>query len=79
MYLVVIGLILVLMKWQEYGPVANWSWWWVLSPFAGAAVWWIWADWSGYTKRKAVERENAMKQKRIDRNREAIRQKIRGR
>jgi len=81
MYLVVMGLILLLMKVLEYGPVASLSWGspWLWGPFAGAVVWWMWADGSGYTKRKAVERENAIKQKRIDRNREAIRQKIRGR
>jgi small Trp-rich protein len=35
-------------------------------------VWWTWADWSGYTKRKAVEKENARKQARIDKSKEAI-------
>ena len=42
------------------------------SPFAAAVVWWTWADWSGYTKRKAVERENARKQARIDKQREQL-------
>ncbi|MDR0274374.1 MAG: TIGR04438 family Trp-rich protein [Burkholderiaceae bacterium] len=79
MYLVGIGVILLLMKWQEYGFVAEWSWWWVLSPFAGAVLWWWWADASGYTKRKAMEQENEVRQKRIDRNREAIGRRIRGR
>jgi small Trp-rich protein len=27
-----LGLIFILLKWQEVGPIANWSWWWVLSP-----------------------------------------------
>ena len=35
-------------------------------------AWWAWADWSGYTKKKAVERENVKKQKRIDKNKEAL-------
>ena len=30
---------------------------------------WSYADWSGYTKRKVVERENERKQERIDRQR----------
>ena len=55
MYLLGIGIVLLLMKWQEIGPVAAWSWWIVLAPFAAAALWWTWADWSGYTKRKAME------------------------
>jgi small Trp-rich protein len=44
----------------------------VLSPFALAVVWWAWADWSGYTKRKAVQRENERKEARIDRSRTAL-------
>ena len=30
MYLVVLGVLLIVMKWAEFGPVAEWSWWWVL-------------------------------------------------
>ena len=72
MYLLGIGILLLLMKYLEIGPVAEWSWWVVLSPFAGAVAWWTWADWSGYTKKKAVERENVRKQARIDKSREAL-------
>ncbi len=72
MLLLGLGIILLLMKYLEFGAVATWSWWVVLSPFAGAVVWWTWADWSGYTKRKAVERENARKQARIDKQREQL-------
>jgi small Trp-rich protein len=32
-----------------------------------AVAWWAWADSSGYTKRKVVEREDKRKQARIDR------------
>jgi small Trp-rich protein len=72
MYLLVLGIILLAMKYLEFGPVAEWSWWVVLSPFALAVVWWTWADHTGYTKRKAVERENERKQARIDRSREQL-------
>ena len=72
MYLLVLGIILLAMKYQEIGPVVEWSWWAVLSPFAAAVVWWAWADWSGYTKRKAMERENTRKQARIDKQREQL-------
>ena len=67
-----LGIILLVMKYLEFGPVAEWSWYVVLSPFALAAACWTWADLSGYTKRKAVERENARKQARIDKNREQL-------
>lgn len=39
MYLTLIGVLLLLMKWLEFGPVAQWSWWWVLSPFLAAFLW----------------------------------------
>jgi small Trp-rich protein len=44
----------------------------VLSPFAMAVAWWAWADWSGYTKRKAMEKENDRKQARIDKSRATL-------
>ncbi|CAM5783380.1 TIGR04438 family Trp-rich protein [Ottowia pentelensis] len=47
----------------------------MLAPFAGAALWWAWADWSGYTKRKAMERDDQRKLDRINRHREALGQK----
>lgn len=72
MYFLLLGLVLLAMKYLEFGPVAAWSWYVVLSPFALAVVWWTWADWSGYTKRKAVQRENDRKQARIDKNREQM-------
>ena len=67
-----LGIILLLMKYLEFGPVAEWSWWMVLAPFALAVVWWAWADMSGYTKRKAMERENTRKKARLDKQRESL-------
>ena len=69
MYLLGLGIILLAMKYLETGPVANWDWWVVLAPFGLAALWWWYADASGYTKRKAVERDNARRQERIERQR----------
>jgi len=72
MYFLGLGIALIAMKYLEIGPVAGWSWWWVLTPFALAVAWWAWADSSGYTKRKAMERENERRQDRIDRQKTAI-------
>ena len=72
MYLLGLGIILLAMKYLEMGPVAEWSWWVVLSPFGLAVAWWAWADYTGYTKRRAVDRENARKQARLDRSREQL-------
>jgi small Trp-rich protein len=57
MYLLGLGIVLLVMKYLEWGFVANWSWWLVLLPFGLAALWWAWADSSGYTKRKAMEQD----------------------
>ena len=67
-----LGVVLLALKLLEMTVVATWPWWAVLSPFALAVAWWTWADMSGYTKKKAVERENERKQARIDRSREQL-------
>lgn len=72
MYMLGLGIILVLLKYLEIGPVAAWSWWWVLLPFAITALWWVWADSTGYTKRKAVEKMDQRKQDRISKHKEAL-------
>ena len=72
MYFLGLGIILLAMKYLEIGPVAAWDWWVVLAPFGLAVAWWAWADSSGYTKRRAMDRENARRQARIDRNKDAI-------
>jgi len=72
MYLLGLGLVLLLLKFLAVGPVAAWDWWVVLLPFALAAAWWAWADASGYTRRKAMEREDRRRQGRIDKQREAL-------
>lgn len=72
MYLLGLGLVLLVMKYLEIGQVAAWDWWVVLLPFGLTIIWWAWADASGYTKKKAMARENAKRQERIDKNRESI-------
>jgi small Trp-rich protein len=72
MYLLLIGIAGLLLKYLEIGPVATLSWFIVLSPFALAVVWWAWADASGYTKRKEIEKMEKRKQDRIDKQRDAL-------
>ncbi len=72
MLLLVLGVILLAMKFMEFGPVAEWSWLLVLAPFAGAVAWWAFADATGYTKRRAMEAEEKRKQDRIARQKENI-------
>ena len=72
MYFLLIGIATLLMKYLEFGPVATWSWWVVLSPFAMAVVWWAWADKSGYTARVEMEKMEKRKKERLERQREAM-------
>lgn len=72
MYLLALGLVFVVMKWLAWGPVAAWDWWWVLTPFALAVLWWAWADRSGYTRRRATERQERRKQQRLERQRDNL-------
>jgi small Trp-rich protein len=72
MYLLGLGIILLLMKYLELDPVVGWSWWTVLSPFALAVAWWAWADATGYTRRKSMEREDKRRLDRINNQREAM-------
>lgn len=72
MYLLVIGIILLVLKYMEIPPVVGWTWWVVLSPFGAAVVWWVWADTSGYTKRREMQKMEDRKRARIERNKEAL-------
>jgi small Trp-rich protein len=56
MYFVGLGIILLILKMAEYGPVAHWPLWGVLLPFLAAFLWWLWADATGYTKRREIEK-----------------------
>ena len=40
MPLAVVAIIILLLKLAEIGPVANWSWFWILIPFGVLALWW---------------------------------------
>ncbi|MFT4266175.1 MAG: TIGR04438 family Trp-rich protein [Xenophilus sp.] len=72
MWFLGVGVLGVVLKLLDVGFAAGLSWWIVLIPFALAAAWWWYADASGYTKRKAMEREGARKQKRIERQRSQL-------
>ena len=72
MYFLGLGVFLLIFKYFEIGPMANWSWWIILAPFGLAMLWWAWADSTGYTKRKAMERENLRKAERIEKQKDAL-------
>ena len=72
MYFLLIGIATLVMKYLEFEPVSTWPWWVVLSPFGMAVLWWAWADSSGYTKRKEMDKMVKRKQDRIERQRKQM-------
>jgi small Trp-rich protein len=72
MYLILIGVLLLALKLADFGPVGQWSWWVVLAPFGAAALWWAWADASGWSKRRAMDKMQERKDARRRRNMEAL-------
>jgi small Trp-rich protein len=67
MVFVVVGVLLLLMKITDFGPVAAWPWWAVLCPFGMAILWWWFADTTGWTKQREMNKMEAKrKQRRID-------------
>ena len=69
MFFVVVGLVLVVMRWQGIGPAAEWSWLWVLLPFGLAAAWWHTADSMGLTRKREMVKMDKRKE---DRRRKAM-------
>jgi small Trp-rich protein len=71
MWFIAIGVAMLVMNFAGIGPVGQWTWserWWaMLLPFGLAAAWWAFADSTGMTQRKAMDK--------IDAKREARRQK----
>jgi len=72
MWFMLLGVLLIAMKLADIGFVAAWSWWAVLSPFAAAAVWWAYADSSGLTKKREMDKLENKKLERRRRSMEAM-------
>ena len=72
MWFLMLGVLGVALWYFEVGFFATLGWWYLLIPFGLALVWWAWADWSGYTKRQVMKREDIRKQERLDRQRSQL-------
>ena len=64
MPMVIVGVLLLLAWFLELGPVGEWPWWLLPIPFALAMAWWSFADNTGLTERRAMQRMDARKQAR---------------
>jgi small Trp-rich protein len=72
MALVILGVVLLALKLLGLGPIAGWSWWWVVLPFALAALYWQFADSVGWTQRAAMRRADEKVKRRRDERRDAL-------
>ncbi|MEY4767325.1 MAG: hypothetical protein RI907_3998 [Pseudomonadota bacterium] len=81
MWFVAIGVAMLLMNLAGIGPIGAWTWkdmWWaMLLPYGLAVAWWTWSDLTGHTQRKAMERDEAKRAERRERNAEALGLKLR--
>lgn len=69
MWFIALGVLLVALKLAEFGAVAGWSWWVVLAPFGAAAAWWAYADSTGLTKKREMDK---LQDKKVARKRKAM-------
>jgi small Trp-rich protein len=69
MWFVGIGVLLVALKLADFGPPAAWSWWVVVSPFFAAVAWWAYADSTGLTKRREM---NKLEERKLERRRKNL-------
>jgi small Trp-rich protein len=69
---VIVGVLLLAAKMAEFGPFATWSWWIILAPFLVAVLWWEFADTSGWTKRREMDKMERRKVDRRERSMEAL-------
>lgn len=72
MWMLSIALLLTVLKWLDVGPLSGLSWWWLLVPYGLTAAWWSFADASGLTKRRAAAQDEARRQRRIERHKQAL-------
>jgi small Trp-rich protein len=72
MWFLIAGVLLLLMKTAEFGPVADWSWIVVLAPFALAAAWWSFSDTIGLPQKRAMQRMEDRKAERRAKSLEAL-------
>ena len=72
MYFLLIGIVAGALKYFEIDPFTALPWWMVLSPFGMAVLWWWYADNSGYTKRKEIEKMDKRSEDRIEKSRAAM-------
>lgn len=72
MPLVAFGTVLGLLWWADIGPFGRLPWWAVALPFVLAVLWWQFADSSGWTQRRAMDKMDKRKADRREQQMEAL-------
>lgn len=72
MWFLGIGVLLVGLWLGGVEPVSTWHWGYLSIPFVLAFVWWTFADASGITKKREMEKMEERKRRRLERNREQL-------
>ena len=72
MWFVLLGCLLIVLNLLNVGVIGAWEWpedWWKMCwPFGIAAAWWWYADASGLTKRREIDKMEAKKADRRTKN-----------
>ena len=72
MWFLIVGVLLLVLKIAEVGFFVDLGWVWVLAPFGLAVAWWAFADSSGLTQRRAIEKMEVRKRDRRERDMKAL-------
>lgn len=78
MAFLVVGVLLLALWLGDVGPFGQLDWWWVAVPFGLAVLWWEFADSSGWTKRRAMDKMEQRKVQRREQQMEALGLKVAG-
>jgi small Trp-rich protein len=66
------GVVLLVLYLAGVSPVSAWHWGWIALPFGLAVLWWVISDRIGLTQRRAVDKMEARKVARRQRDMEAL-------
>ena len=72
MWFLIGGVLLLVLKMADIDPVSGLSWVVVLAPFGLAVLWWMFADSSGLTQRRAINKMEERKRQRRERDMKAL-------
>jgi small Trp-rich protein len=70
--MVVVGVLMLLAWWADFGPFGRLPWWALGLPFLMAVLWWHFADTSGWTQRRVMEKMERRKAERREKALEAL-------